>query len=182
MTRRLDVIYYEWLISQIAVPSPNKTFLDLFELMHNTEFVWIVPNDDNRIQDGLDLRGEFMNETANVSQREIILFSQNMNKGATVLEVLIGLSKRVAFTAGGEAYDWAWKLIKNLRLNKLCDPFDDSKTVRTMKILEDLIWRTYERNGQGGFFPVKHSMDDQTKVEIWYQMNTYVNEMLVNER
>ena len=35
----------------------------------------------------------------------------------------------------------------------------------------------YERDGQGGFFPLKYPTEDQTKKEIWDQMNLYVNEM-----
>ena len=57
---KLDIDYYEWLIDQIVIPN-GKSYRDLFELMHNLEFVWTVPNDDNRVQDGWDLRPEFAN-------------------------------------------------------------------------------------------------------------------------
>jgi hypothetical protein len=29
----------------------------------------------------------------------------------------------------------------------------------------------------GGFFPLTHPNDDQRKVEIWYQMNAYLDEL-----
>lgn len=166
MTKQIDHDYFEWLISQIEVRS-NRTFNELFERMHNIEFVWTVPNDDNRIQDGLDLRIQFLNG----ARRTIHL------DGATILEVLIGLSRRVAFTAGGEAPWWAWQLIENLRLHKSSDPLTNGKANRIDDILEDLIWRTYQRNGQGGFFPLNNALEDQTKIEIWYQMNAYVMEI-----
>ena len=35
-----------------------------------------------------------------------------IHMGATFLEVLIGLSRRAAFTAGGDAESWAWRLLK----------------------------------------------------------------------
>lgn len=166
MTNPIDVKYYEWLVSQIEVTS-NRTYYDLFERMHNLEFVWFIPNDDNRVQDGLDLRAEFLDERK----------SKLALGGASVLEVLVALSRRTAFTAGGNSRHWAWKLIKNLRLNKMSDPLSDEDMDKVDDILETLIWRTYEPNGQGGFFPVTHSLDDQTKLEIWYQMNVYVMEM-----
>lgn len=163
---RTDQAYFEWLVQQIHVPN-DRTFYDLFERMHNLEFVWTVPNDNNRIQDGLDLRYEFLNENP----------GRLTSNGASFLEVLVALSRRVAFTAGGDAPRWAWKLIKNLRLNKAYDPWTAQKAHSTEEILEAVIWRTYRRDGQGGFFPLKNPSEDQTKVEIWYQMNAYVIEM-----
>jgi hypothetical protein len=162
---KTDIDYYEWLISQIYIRN-DKSYRGLFERMHNMEFVWTVPNDNNRIQDGLDLRYEFLNGTRN---------KLTLN-GATFLEVLIALSRRVAFTAGGEANLWAWKLMKNIKLNKMSDPLTDEKASRIDVILYNLIWRIYDKNGRGGFFPLNHTLEDQTKVEIWYQMQAYVNE------
>ena len=165
---QVDYDYFEWLISQITIPN-NKSYMELFNRMHDLEFVWTVPNDDNRVQDGLDLRSEFMNGR---SRREKLALN-----GATILEVLIALSRRVEFTAGGEAPFWAWRLLKNLRLHKMDDPLVGMRAGRVEDILEALVWRTYERNGRGGFFPLRRATEDQTKVEIWYQMQAYVIEM-----
>ena len=162
---KIDYEYYEWLISQIASPE-HHSYRDLFERMHNFEFVWVVPHDDNRVQDGLDLRAEFLDG----SSKRLAL------QGATVLEVLVGLSRRVAFVAGGDERIWAWKLLKNLRLHKMVDPLTDVRAQRVDDILYALVWRTYEPNGQGGFFPLDNALDDQTKVEIWVQLNAYVME------
>jgi hypothetical protein len=94
-----------------------------------------------------------------------------------MLEILVSLSRRVAFTCGGDERKWAWKLLKNLRLNKMSDPLSEEKAQRVDEILYALVWRTYDRSGKGGFFPLKESLDDQTKVEIWYQLNAYALEI-----
>jgi hypothetical protein len=164
--KRLDYEYYEWLTSQIKIPN-DKTYNDLFERMHNLDFIWTVPNDDNRVQDGKDLRYEFAESQAIRLKLE----------GTTLLEVLVSLSRRCAFTGGGDPEVWAWRLLKNLRLTKMSDPLTEDNLRRIEDILEALIWRTYDRNGQGGFFPLKQALEDQTHVEIWYQMNAYINEM-----
>jgi len=163
---QIDYDYYQWLIAQIKTPS-TRSFNDLFDRLHNTEFVWIVPNDDNRVQDGLDLRYHFAGDKRKKMSLE----------GVTLLEILVSLSIRVAFTAGGDAKDWAWTLLKNVKLSKASDPLVGNKANKVEDIIYALIWRTYERNGQGGFFPMKYSLKDQTKAEIWDQMNEYVNEM-----
>lgn len=163
---KINYEYYEWLIDQIDTPR-HKSYKDLFERMHNFEFVWFVPNDDNRVQDALDLRLEFIEE-----------FPGPLDlAGATFLEVLVSLSRRVAFLAGGSERVWAWKLIKNLHLHKMTDPLGAPQAQRVDDILYAVVWRTYERNGNGGFFPMKNSLEDQTQVEIWYQLNAYVIEM-----
>jgi hypothetical protein len=163
MTTKNDLKYFHWLVSQIHIPT-QKTYFDLFERLHDTEFVWMVPNDDNRVADGLDLRREW---------NKVMV-----DKGASVLEVVIGLSQRTAFIAGmQDAPHWAWKLLKNVGLTKASDPLTQNKSEQVEMILEDLIWRTYHSNGQGGFFPLKHPNEDQTKIEIWYQLNAYVMEI-----
>lgn len=176
MTARRDQEYFTWLISQIEVRSP-KTYTQLFEKLHGTEFVWIVPNDDNRVYDGLDLRTEFVDNTHGWRLEEIMQLEIMMGKGASVLEVLIGLSRRVAFTCGGEAPWWAWELLGNLGTYRFPDPLTRKKNEKIDEILEALIWRTYQRDGKGGFFPLNEPIDDQTKVEIWYQMNQYAMEI-----
>lgn len=167
-----DIDYYEWLISQIQIGSPKK-FRGLFELMHNTEFTWFVPNDDNRVADGLQLRNDFFRSVHNRKYEPGDLDIE----WVSVLEVIVALSRRVAFTAGGEAPEWAWRLIKNLKLHRASDPLSNGKFKRAQTILWNLVWRDYEPNGTGGFFPLQRTIKDQTKVEIWYQMQEYVMEI-----
>lgn len=171
MTTKTDYDYYHWLTQRIHVPN-GKTYFDLFEIMHNTEFVWMVPNDDNRVQDGLDLRYHFL---------EMTHHRGNLDKlgGATCLEVLVALSRRVAFMATGNkhSHQWAWTLLKNLGLHKFSDPLTPEKINRVNNILHNLIWRQYREDGTGGFFPLQNPDIDQTKIEIWHQLSAYVTEM-----
>lgn len=56
----------------------------------------------------------------------------------------------------------------------------DPLTVRNERKIDDtietLMFRTYGPDGKGGFFPLSHPKEDQTKIEIWYQMSAYINE------
>jgi hypothetical protein len=167
MTPQIEDDYFQWLTSQIELPADNPhTYNDLFTRMHEIEFVWSVPHDDDRVQDGLNLRNQFLNGRR-----------YKFTSGVSVLEVLIALSIRVAFTAGGYAPIWAWQLIENLHLDRRFDPFTKGRAERVDETLETLIWRTYQRDGKGGFFPLNQALEDQTKVDIWNQMNMYVNEI-----
>ena len=167
MTKLTGDKYYHWLVEQISIGKSNRTFDSLFQCMHHREFVWFIPNDDNRIGDALDLRREFWGEGRFLPQN-----------GVSILEVFVALSRRMAWVGGGEAPDWVWVLIKNLGLNRFPDPLTYRKEQRIEDILETFLWRNYQPNGEGGLFPLLKTKDDQTKVELWYQMHAYINEKI----
>lgn len=138
--------------------------------LHSKGFVWIVPNDDSRIVDALDLRREFWNG------------SPFPRRGVSVLEIVVALSRRLEFNGGGERDVWAGQLLKNLGLDWMYDPITKKKERQIEEILEALIWRTYLSTGTGGFFPLMYAKEDQTKIDIWYQMSAYILENTVTLR
>jgi len=157
--------YLDWLQDQVATPA-DRSYSQLFRELAHKEFVWLIPNDDNRLADGLELRQEYF------SPYDL----DTAEEGASVLEVLIGLSRRLAFIAEGDAENWAWQLVENLELTKCYDPLGARKLRDLDNKLDALIWRTYHMDGQGGFFPLAWPEEDQRKVELWYQLNAYVEE------
>ena len=173
MSKPLDEQYLVWLYSQVGSVynrNPSKSYWRLLKLLYNKEFLWIIPNDDNRAEDGRDLRVEF------IEQRNIQHVDRDwMRLGCSMLELLIGLSRRLAFEAEGEPRGWFWKLMENIGLAEYNDHalFSDDQV---NKVLDDVILRTYKRNGAGGLFPLKKTVEDQREVELWYQMNAYVVE------
>lgn len=164
---RPDNAYFDWLVSQIDIPK-GKSYDGLLGRLHLWEFAWLVPGDNNRYQDALDLRSEYLS----INPSSYIIY-----KLVSVLEVTIALSRRVAFIAENTQEYWAWCLIKNVGLARKSDPLTSTQIQTIDQILHNLVWRQYNHDGTGGFFPLKETIQDQTKVEIWYQMNAYVNEM-----
>lgn len=144
----------------------------MLEQLFLTEFVWFIPNDDNRAEDGRDLRREFLSEL------DIEPHDPEWAKiGCSMLEMMVGLSRRLAFQADGEPRDWFWDLIKNAGL----DRFNDQKRYNqetVANILEKIIWRTYHEDGRGGLFPLQRAQEDQRDVELWYQLSAYLLEKL----
>lgn len=138
--------------------------------MFAKEFVWFVPNDDNRIADGKDLRYEFV-DAAELSDVDM----DWINKGCSVFEVLVGLSRRISFEADGDPSDWFWHMVENLDLINFSDRafFLDEEID---EVLDRLVWRNYNPNGRGGLFPLRRPKEDQRKVELWYQLSAYLME------
>lgn len=171
----LDEAYLRWLyhkVGDVRFHNPDHTYWSLFQAMYRKEFVWFVPNDDNRVEDGKDLRSVFLSDHG-VLRRDV---DQDwMRLGCSFLEMLVALSGRLAFEAEGESAEWFWELLNTLEL----DRYPDGPRFRPRKvdnIMDTVIWRTYRSDGRGGLFPLKHPRENQQEVEIWYQLNAYLLE------
>lgn len=175
MSPPLDDQYLRWLHSQVSpvvVKNPKRTYWNFLRQLYEKEFFWFVPNDDNRIADGKLLRYEFLREL-NIDEIDQLW----LDLECSMLEMMVGLSRRLAFETDDEPRDWFWHLIENLKLTNLNDhEYNESKMLEVDEALEQVIWRTYSPNGDGGLFPLNDVHADQRNVEIWYQMNAYLLE------
>jgi hypothetical protein len=173
----LDELYLTWLYSQVGsvkLRTASRTHWSLIRQLYTKEFVWLVPNDDNRVEDGRDLRQEFLDDRG-IENTD----PDWMGLGCSMLEMLIALSRRFSFEAEGEPREWFWHMLENLEL----PPFNDREYNEFFQreindSLERVIWRTYSPNGFGGLFPLQHPKEDQRDVELWYQLSTYLLEEL----
>jgi hypothetical protein len=135
------------------------------------EFLWTVPNDDNRAEDGRYLRYEFINQTG------LQVSPEWMDLGCSMLELLIGLSRRLSFEADGEARVWFWDLIGNLGIAINDRHYNEREAARIDEVLENVIYRRYSRAGRGGLFPLVQAERDQRRMELWHQLNAYIMEL-----
>ena len=67
---------------------------------------------------------------------------------------------------------WFKVMIRSLGVNYEKDDIFDEKFVDF--IISGLIAREYEPNGDGGLFFVSNTDVDMRRMEIWYQMHTYL--------
>jgi len=168
--------YSGWLYMQTGAPSTqraSKSYWSLFNQMHTKPFRWFVPNDDNRNEDGKELREEFL------AEYEIHEPEQWLEMDASMLEMLIALSRRAAFESYGTSGDWFWQILTNLGLKKYSDAVYNQRLAEDVNdVLEQVITRDYNRDGRGGMFPLRQARYDQRQTEIWYQLSAYLMEGL----
>jgi hypothetical protein len=165
-----DDLYLSWLYGQVAIVRTRKssnTYWELLKKFFTTEFVWFVPNDDNRAEDGKALRHEWIYESQTVLEDP-----EWMSLGCSFLELLIGVSRRLDFETDQDVAYWFWHLVDNLELRDYNDRNFVEQEVEDR--IQAVIWRTYSRDGHGGLFPLKHTTRDQRRVEIWYQLSEYL--------
>lgn len=169
--------YFHWLCEMVHVEQEDRSYWLVAKDLHHKIFYAIIERDENRALDGLELRDQFLESEWRGRRDEI-------EGECTVLEMLVALAQRMDFETteidderDRTAY-WFWVMIDNLGLMD----FDDDSYVEldgqsyVDEIIDEFVAREYEYDGVGGIFPLKHAGRDQRKVEIWYQMSSYLYE------
>lgn len=169
--------YFNWLCGLVEIGGgrSDHNHRKLAEILHTKRFFWFVPNDDNREEDGRDLRKTFL-------ERRPDIYDLNLKEDCTVLEMLIALSIRMEWILSDGSRDQMpkrfWEMIDNLELSNFLS--DDCVIEENIDEIEDIInlflERKYTETGSGGLFPLKRPKHDQRKIEIWYQMAEYLAE------
>lgn len=178
---RLKADYFNWLCEKVHIDMGTVSYMLMAKELFHRYFESIVPNDDNRASDGRELREEFLSE---VGHLEALPYLDNAP--CSIFEMLIALARRMEFelcsaeSSQDRTTTYFWELIGNLGLMALSDDvyaMNPGGWNADLKLcVNRLVHRTYNRNGHGGLFPLKHPMEDQRKVEIWYQMQSYLEE------
>lgn len=162
MVRESD--YYIWLRSLVG---NRSDYMFLIKKLDSMKFEWIFALDENRAAGGINLRGKYAFETNT--------FEEDIRTGpCTVLEMLIGLAGQMEDQLGCDIETWFWKLISNLCLDQFDDDDYDDRGVEFL--INTWLHREYRKNGAGSLFPLKDYPGDCRNLDIWSQMNAWINE------
>ena len=171
----LNTEYFEWMCGLVCNNRYTKTvsYRMLLTCLHNTDFTYTIPRDENRAEDGLDLRYRFAYEN-HIENAEDHIYGP-----CSVLEMMIALAIRCEENImddpsyGNRTGQWFWGMIVNLGLGSMTDDRFDEQFVDD--VIFKLLNREYEPNGKGGLFTVRNCKYDLRTVEIWYQMCWYLD-------
>lgn len=164
--------YFLWLCEVCGALDKERVdsggYILLMGALFKREFYWTIEMDENRAEDGKELRSEFNAD-----------ISEELNGPCNLLELLIGLARRwyQETRSDGEndrSKEYFWCMISNLGLLEYTDECFDEEKVR--KILDIFVDREYCKDGVGGLFPVKDAKKDFREVELWYQLQEYLIE------
>lgn len=175
MNEPINEGYFAWLYRLVDDSNSvraSRSHWALLQQLHATPFRWSVANDDNRNEDGKDLRKAFLQEFSIYEPDH-----QWLDLDASMLEMLIALSQRAAYESSGEPAEWFWKMMQNLELDRYTDSvFNGHIADEVEDKLEMLLFRDYNPDGVGGLFPLRNPSADQRRIELWYQLSAYLLE------
>ena len=165
--------YRDWLIS--LVNDRTNDYTQLLRELYSIEFYALVNYDEDRGKDGLMLREEWAEGSR---------FKGSLDFGvANVLEVLIGIAKRMEFQLFGSRYcdDWDyvdifWDLIDNLGLGHVFGDVSRDVFDEISQNVTHFLNREYFRHKKGNIFVFENSPKNLQNLNIWSQMAIYMRE------
>ena len=174
----LEKEYFEWLYDLVCNDGYVKEleYHELLFLLYQMEFIYILPRDKNRFDDGIELRYRFGDEFGIPKSRIRNILDRHP---CSVLEMMTALAYRCENEIMCEdnhedrTWIWFWKMMTNLNLGGMTDDKFDRAYVE--RIIERMLDRKYEANGRGGLFTIPNCKDDLRDIEIWAQMTRYLN-------
>lgn len=175
--------YYDWVCS-IAMPRQIDRihYSKLLHALDSMAFRYSIDMDANRESDGIDLRYMF-GESSGYSCSQIA--SVLDIRPCSVLEMMVALARRcendIMYNPeyGDRTSFWFFSMIASLGLFNMTDnAYDES---RVNDILNRFLDRQYAPDGSGGLFTVIEPRKDMRTVEIWYQANWYLTNLLESE-
>lgn len=168
--------YTKWMYNIVCenVCGKNITYYKLFSLLNNLYFETDFLKDDNRAQDGIDMRYHFLYE------RGLNDPNWELSGPCTIWEMILALSIRMEKTItydyqyGDRTKQWFWSMLGSLGIGYMTDMLFDASIVK--EVINKLLKHEYESNGNGGLFFIPNTKFDLRKVEIWDQMMLYLNQ------
>lgn len=171
--------YIKWLLELVSGKRYSKqvSYRKLLLHLHRIEFTYILPMDENRAEDGKDLRWRFVLTHDYEEDQDYIL--DILDGPCSVLEMMVALAIRVEEETmddpaiGDRTGQWFWGMIVNLGLGSMFDSRFDVDYIDN--VVGRFLDRDYAWDGKGGLFTIRHCDRDMRNVEIWNQFNMYLN-------
>ena len=175
---RINDDYFEWLCEVVDSKrfSKHVSYRKLLMHLHNIEFTWFIPYDDNRADDGIMLRRKY------ALARHDEELSDYISGPCSVLEMMAALAIRCEESImddtlfGNRTGQWFWGMIRNLGLSPMNDSNFDAEFVDD--VIARFLNREYEPDGKGGLFTIKNCDHDLRTVEIWRQLSWYLGSIM----
>lgn len=182
MISELKEQYFTWLYDMMCKNrfSEDISYKKLFEQLHNRKFIWSIKNDENRAKDGIDLRYRFSMLYFDDEDVENVI--KMLHGPCSVLEMMCGLAIRCEENLmddtryGDRTAQWFWNMVTSMGIQTEKDNNYDSEKVA--EAIDNVLFRTYRPNGVGGLFVIPGCKDDLTKIELWTQMNWYIDRLV----
>ena len=167
--------YFYWLYDLVCEERYSKdiSYRKLLGYLHETEFRYSIPRDDNRASDGINLRSRYSYDHGFDG------IPEELYGPCSVLEMMIALAIRCEENimddpnVGDRTGQWFWGMIVSLGLGGMTDTRFDLDFVRDT--VDIFLERDYEPDGRGGLFTIRGCDRDLRDVEIWYQLCWYLD-------
>lgn len=172
---RINEEYFSWMCDKVCGErfAESISYRKLLTFLHDVEFIWILPMDKNRADNGLSLRRSFV---LDVGYEDHV--AEYISGPCSILEMMIALAIHMEdimddYRYGNRTGQWFWGMVRSLGLNGMYDLAYDEDHVQ--EVILKFLNRDYEPDGRGGLFTIRGCYEDLRDVEISVQRNWYLN-------
>jgi hypothetical protein len=169
--------YFEWMYDLVSKDrfAKGNTFRLLLTFLHDVEFVYFVPYDENRAAKGISLRYKFC------LLHDCTELEWCLTGPCSVLEMMIALAIQCEELMddpemNDRTSQWFWNMIANMGLGSMND--SNFNEWLANDVVTRFLNREYEPDGRGGLFYVRGWYRDMRTAEIWHQLMAYINSMV----
>lgn len=173
--------YLEWLRCQAM--GQDRSYDNLLDFLHSKLFVYTIRMDENREEDGIELRYIF-GSLKGIACEDIIA-GLDSGRGCSVLEMMVALARRcenqimVDMEEGARPERWFRIMLINLGLADQTNEYFDEEEANY--IIDRFLARQYSYYGDGSLFSVSNPRHDMRKTDLWYQAMWYLTENYIEE-
>lgn len=175
---RVKSDYFEWMHDLVSGDRFARGFgyRKLLTFLHDIEFVYFVPHDENRAADGIALRYRY----CLIHECEDLEWC--LSGPCSVLEMMVALAFKCEenfmdeLAMGDRTGQWFWNMVNNMGLGGMNDSNYNERLV--IDVVARFLNREYEPDGRGGLFRVRDWYRDMRDAEIWHQLLAYVNTLV----
>lgn len=169
--------YLDWIYELLGgKEGPCSNYRYLMTTLLTIDFYWLVPDDDNRSDDGRALRNKFCADSLEIDH-------DFLYQPCTVLEMMAALAFKIETDImydpdmPDRTGEWFYDMLHNLDLYKFTDDiWNNNCKYATINIVTKMLDRDYDFDGFGGLYPLENAQEDQRNVEIWNQMTAFYYE------
>lgn len=168
--------YFSYLLDLVKADDNHGILLSI---LFGTDFRWSVPNDDNRMSDGMNIRYNYAYEH-DILDKEL---DELMLVPCSVMEVVCGLAIRMDDIMRDPIEPhidrWFWEMLENLGVSECTDTAYEKGAwtpIDLYNILDIFMDRKYDELGHGGLFPRNFCDKNLKEIELFSQMNGYLSE------
>lgn len=168
--------YFDWMCQQVDGKNYDRKLL---KHLNEVDFTYTIPMDGNRAEDGIELRYRFGRECG---YTDVLIATYLDDRPCTILEMMVALAIRCEEhimddpEQGNQTPRWFWEMINSLGMTHMVGANYNKRYVDAC--IDTFLNREYKRNGDGGLFTVKNNTRDLRSMEIWYQMCSYLDDIL----
>lgn len=167
--------YFNWICDLLCKSrfAERVSYELLLRRLHEITFYSVLPEDESRAEDGVNLRYRF------AVDNDCCGIEDYIDGPCSVLEMMAALALMCEEDIMGDPRigdrtgQWFWKMIVNLGLGGLSDDRFDADLVDS--VIDRFLEREYEPDGEGGLFVIRNCEHDLRDVEIWHQLCWYLD-------